>query len=106
MESNRLPANRSLRISITYCAPCQFLGRAMWIGQELLSTFQDYTAALELVPARGGTLDVAVNGEVVFSKHAAGRYPELRELKESIARYLDEGAWKPAHARGDGPSPG
>lgn len=92
-------ADRPLRISITYCAPCQFLARAAWIAQELLTTFQEYTQAMELVPGRGGILDVAVNGEVVFSKATAGRYPELRELKEAIARYLDEGAWQPAHSR-------
>lgn len=87
-----------VHISITYCRPCQFLGRATWIAQELLGTFQDYTESLELVPGRGGVFDVAVNGQVVFSKHDAGRYPELRELKEAIAAYLDEGAWAPKHA--------
>jgi selenoprotein W-related protein len=90
--------DRPLRIAITYCAPCQFLARATWIAQELLTTFQDYTQSLELVPGRGGTLDITVNGKVVFSKHDSGRYPEMRELKESIAAYLDDGAWRPAHA--------
>lgn len=90
-------SERRIRISITYCQPCQFLPRATWLAQELLNTFQEHTDALELVPGRGGTLDIAVNGEVVFSKKEAGRYPELRELKQAIADYLDEGAWAPAH---------
>jgi predicted Rdx family selenoprotein len=30
-----------------------------------------------------------VNGELVFSKKAAGRYPEIKELKEAINRFLD-----------------
>lgn len=89
---------RSLRITIRYCTPCQFLGRATWVGQELLNTFQDYTASLSLEPGRGGVFDIFVNGERIFSKHEAGRYPELRELKQAVAAYLDEGAWAPKHA--------
>jgi selenoprotein W-related protein len=88
---------RTLHIAIRYCTPCQFLGRATWVAQELLGTFQDYTVSLSLEPGRGGVFDVEVNGNVVFSKHEAGRYPELRELKEAVARYLDEGAWAPKH---------
>ncbi len=89
---------QTLQITIRYCRPCQFLGRACWIGQELLATFQDYTASLSLEPDRGGTFDVLINGDTVFSKHEAGRYPELRELKEAVASYLEEGAWAPKHA--------
>lgn len=95
------PTERPLRISISYCAPCQFLSRATWIAQELLTTFQEYTQSLELVPSRGGVLDITVNGTIVFSKHQAGRYPELRELRESTAALLDAGAWQPAHGRTD-----
>jgi selenoprotein W-related protein len=89
---------RTIAITIRYCAPCQFLGRATWVAQELLSTFQGHTATLCLEPSRGGVFDVLVDGEVVFSKHAEGRYPGLRELKEAIARYVDEGVWAPKHA--------
>jgi selenoprotein W-related protein len=89
---------RPLHITIRYCMPCQFLGRATWIAQELLNTFQEYVETLSLQPGRGGVFDVEVNGGVVFSKHEAGRYPELRELKEAVASYLEEGAWAPKHA--------
>lgn len=89
---------RSLHIAIRYCTPCQFLPRANWVAHELLATFQDYTASLALEPGGGGVFDVVVNGEVVFSKDEAGRYPEMRELKEAVARFLDEGAWAPKHA--------
>jgi selenoprotein W-related protein len=54
----------------------------------LLLTYADYTKALSLVPGGGGVFDVAVNGETVFSKKAAGRYPEISELNEAINRYL------------------
>jgi selenoprotein W-related protein len=41
------------------------------------------------VPGSGGQFEVVVNGDLVFSKKAAGRYPEIRELKEAINRYLE-----------------
>ena len=34
----------------------------------------------ELVKGRGGVFDVAVDGRVVFSKHATGRFPEEGEV--------------------------
>jgi predicted Rdx family selenoprotein len=30
-----------------------------------------------------------VNGDTVFSKKQQGRYPEIKELKEAINRFLD-----------------
>jgi selT/selW/selH-like putative selenoprotein len=33
--------------------------------------------------------EVTVNGELVFSKKQQGRYPEIKELKEAVNRFLD-----------------
>lgn len=79
---------RPLAITITYCVPCQFTARAAWVAQELLLTYGDYVSGLTLVPGRGGVFEVTVNGETVFSRKDAGRYPELRELKEAINAFL------------------
>lgn len=79
---------RPLAISITYCVPCQFTARATWVAQELLLTYGDYVSGLMLVPGSGGVFEVTVNGEAIFSRKAAGRYPELRELKEAINKLL------------------
>ena len=37
-----------------------------------------------LIRGGGGIFDVAVDGELVFSKHAAGRFPEHAEVIASI----------------------
>jgi len=91
--SLRPPANtsgeRPLSIAITYCVPCQFTARATWVAQELLLTCADYISGLTLVPGSGGVFEVTVNGEQVFSRKEAGRYPELRELKEEINKLLE-----------------
>ena len=31
-----------------------------------------------------GAFEWKVNGELVYSKHATGRYPELKEIKEAV----------------------
>jgi len=81
--------NRKLSIEIAYCARCNFLPRATWIAQELLYTYADFASGVTLVSSHGGILEVKVNGQVVFSNKEAGRYPEIRELKEAINQRLE-----------------
>ena len=79
---------RPLSIEIAYCAGCHFLPRASWIAQELLHTYAEYTFALTLIPAHGGILEIRVNGDLLFSTKDEDRFPEIRELKDKINRYL------------------
>lgn len=44
---------------------------------------------VELVPGSRGVFDVTVDGVRVFSKHEAGRFPEVREALALLAPYLD-----------------
>ena len=49
-------------VTITYCTGCNWLLRAGWMAQELLSTFQDQLAAVTLVPGEvGGIFEIALN---------------------------------------------
>lgn len=41
-----------------------------------------------LIPGSGGQFEVVVNDQLVFSKKAKGRYPEIAELNEAIAAML------------------
>lgn len=54
----------------------------------MLATYADFTKGLTLIPGGSGQFEVVVNGDLVFSKEAEGRYPEIKELKEAINRYL------------------
>ncbi len=83
-------AEQTLRIAITYCRACHFTARATWVAQELLTTYGEWTESLALLPRGGGVFMVEVNGEVVFANKEAGRFPEIRELKEAINRFLEE----------------
>ena len=45
-------------IVITYCTQCQWLLRAAWLAQELLSTFGDDLGKVSLVPGTGGVFHI------------------------------------------------
>jgi selenoprotein W-related protein len=47
-------------------------------------------ASLELIPSDSGRFEWTVDGELVYSKAATGRYPELNELKEAVYAKLPE----------------
>jgi len=72
------------RIEIKYCRQCGWLLRAAWMAQELLSTFQEEIAEVALSPGTGGVFEIRVNGELVWSRKAEGRFPDIKELKRKV----------------------
>jgi selenoprotein W-related protein len=72
------------QVEIEYCTQCRWLLRAAWLAQELLTTFEADLAGVNLMPGTGGILEVRLNGAVIFSRKAAGRFPESKELKQLI----------------------
>jgi selenoprotein W-related protein len=75
---------RSPRLEIEYCTQCRWLLRAGWVAQELLTTFVDDLKEVALVPGKGGIFEVRLDGETIWSRAGAGRFPELPELKQLI----------------------
>jgi selenoprotein W-related protein len=71
-------------VEIEYCTQCKWLLRAAWLAQELLTTFEADLYAVSLRPGTGGVFEVRLNGAVIFSRKAAGRFPESKELKQLI----------------------
>ncbi len=76
------------RVEIEYCTQCRWLMRAAWLAQELLTTFEAELGGVTLVPGTGGILEVRVEGEVVFSRKAEGRFPESKELKQLVRDHV------------------
>jgi selenoprotein W-related protein len=76
--------NRTPRVEIEYCTQCRWLLRAGWTAQELLTTFQAELGEVALVPGTGGIFEVRVGEQVVWSRAAEGRFPELKELKQRL----------------------
>ena len=72
------------RIEIEYCTQCRWLMRAGWTAKELLTTFVDDLKEVALVPGRGGVFDVRLDGETIWCRAEARRFPELAELKQLV----------------------
>lgn len=71
-------------IIITYCTQCRWMLRSAWMAQELLTTFDGEITELTLRPGTGGIFEVHANGQLVWSRKAEGRFPEITELKQKV----------------------
>ena len=71
-------------IQITYCTQCRWLLRAAWMAQELLTTFEQELSSVALAPGAGGVFDITADGDLLFSRKQAGRFPDIKELKQLV----------------------
>ena len=71
-------------ITIEYCTQCRWLLRAAYFAQELLTTFEQETGGVMLVPGISGVFDVRVEGAVVWSRAEKNGFPDIKELKQII----------------------
>lgn len=72
------------RIAITYCTQCNWMLRAAWMAQELLSTFGQDLAEVALVPGTGGIFVVTLDGQTIWDRKADGGFPEAKVLKQRV----------------------
>lgn len=79
------------RIAITYCRQCNWMLRATWMAQELLSTFADDLGEVALVPGTGGVFRVEVDGDTVWERKTDGGFPDAKALKQRVRDRLDPG---------------
>jgi selenoprotein W-related protein len=81
--------SKTIKVEIEYCTQCNWLLRAAWMAQELLTTFASDITSLALVPGTGGIFEVRLNGTPIFSRKEAARFPESKELKQLIRDVID-----------------
>lgn len=72
------------RVAITYCTQCQWLLRAAWMAQELLSTFKDELGEVALVPATGGVFAIEIGSETIWERVRDGGFPDVKTLKQRV----------------------
>ena len=77
------------RITILYCTQCNWLLRAAWLGQELLSTFGADLGEVALVPGTGGAFEIAYDWITIWERKANGGFPEAKVLKRLVRDHLD-----------------
>lgn len=78
-------------ITITYCTQCNWLLRAGWMGQELLSTFGTDLGAVTLVPGTGGVFEIGCDGEMIWERKRDGGFPDIKTLKQRVRDRIDPG---------------
>jgi selenoprotein W-related protein len=56
--------------------------------EALLGEFEHYIDDITVTPSRGGVFEVALGGELVYSKKATGRHAELEDVLGPIRERL------------------
>jgi len=105
------------RIFITYCTQCQWLLRAAWMPQELLSTFGNELGEVTLKPDTGGVFQDAAGvafhlrqrarrgalkpdtggvfqiacGELIRERKRDGGFPDAKSLKQRVRDRIEPG---------------
>ncbi|GBQ62358.1 hypothetical protein AA103196_0288 [Ameyamaea chiangmaiensis NBRC 103196] len=72
------------RVAIRYCTQCNWLLRAAWMAQELLSTFGQALGEVALIPQTGGRFEITVNDVVVWERTRDGGFPGPKDLKRRV----------------------
>ncbi|MCC8426198.1 SelT/SelW/SelH family protein [Mucilaginibacter sp. UR6-11] len=79
-------------ITIEYCPKCHWLLRAAYMAQELLTTFEDDLYGVTLHPSEiAGRYTLKIDSEMLFDRKAAGRFPEIKELKQLVRDKVNPG---------------
>ncbi|MFT7387076.1 MAG: selenoprotein W-related protein [Candidatus Endobugula sp.] len=73
-----------IKVTIHYCRRCRWLLRSAWMGQELLTTFDEDISELSLVPNNAGDFSVWVNQTCIWERKRDGGFPELPILKQRL----------------------
>ena len=84
MNESNLP-----HITITYCTQCQWLLRAAWMAQELLSTFGTDLGAVALAPGTGGVFRIHYDDSLIWDRAVDGGFPDAKALKQRVRDRLD-----------------
>jgi selenoprotein W-related protein len=72
-------------ITLEYCPKCGWLLRSAWMAQELLTTFTDDVHGVLLQPSEiSGRFSVRIDEQVIFDRKTAGRFPDVKELKQLV----------------------
>ena len=74
---------------ITYCTQCNWLLRAAWMAQEVLSTFSLELGEVALVPGTGGIFEIRYDAEIIWERKRDGGFPDSRQLKQLVRDRLD-----------------
>ena len=79
------------KLAITYCTQCNWLLRAAWMGQEVLSTFGIEMGEVSLVPGTGGIFEIHLDGVLIWERKRDGGFPDAKQIKQLVRDQIDPG---------------
>jgi selenoprotein W-related protein len=72
-------------IILEYCPKCNWLMRAAYMTQELLTTFSDDVYGVMLQPSEtSGKYNIRIDNVTIFDRKEQGRFPEIKELRQLV----------------------
>src|SRR5262249_7217215 len=77
------------KLTITYCTQCNWLLRAGWMAQEVLSTFSLEMGEVSLIPGTGGIYQLHLDGELIWDRKRDGGFPDVKHLKQMVRDRID-----------------
>ena len=79
-------------ITIVYCPKCNWLLRAAYMAQELLTTFAGELKGVTLEPGEiNGDFHISIEGKRIFDRKEYGGFPEIKELKQLVRDVVSPG---------------
>jgi selenoprotein W-related protein len=86
-EKDSLNIHEDMVVEIRHCTSCGFRARAVSVATEIK---KEFGVEAKLVVGKISSFDVIVDGELVFSKFNAGRFPEPGEIVQKINEYINK----------------
>jgi selenoprotein W-related protein len=72
-------------VVIEYCPKCNWLLRAAYMAQEVLTTFADEVSAVTLKPSEvNGRYTIYAGDKKVFDRKEYGGFAEIKEIKQFL----------------------
>jgi len=72
-------------ITVEYCPKCNWMLRAAYFAQEILSTFSDDVFSVNLKPSEiAGKFSFLINDLEIYDRKTEGGFPEIKELKQLL----------------------
>jgi selenoprotein W-related protein len=77
-------------IVIEYCPKCNWLLRAAYMAQELLTTFEESLEAVTLKPSEtNGKYTITASNNILFDRKKNGGFAEIKEIKQWVRDVID-----------------
>jgi selenoprotein W-related protein len=58
------------------------------LAEKILTQYKQQLVSLELQPSRGGCFELTIDGELVYSKLAAGEFPDEQAMVKEVGKRL------------------